>query len=267
MNTLCDKAIAIFRRDLLTAIRYRGAFVMGAAGAVMEIAGTYYLARAVGPAFRPDGMDAYSFLLVGAGFYSFLLMGISSFVTAIQEAQHGGALEVLMTTSAQPVLVMSLSAMSTFVGPGATFLLYLAAGLWIAPAHVKLSNVSGCLLVLLLSACIAIAIGIAAGAVQLALQKGSAVVWMLGSAAWLLTGAMFPVSALPSWLHWVAGMIPLTHALAAMRIALLTSAPFPGLVREIAILAAFATVLLPASLGLFSESLRRARLNGSLSFY
>jgi ABC-2 type transport system permease protein len=38
---------------------------------------------------------------------------------------------------------------------------------------------------------------------------------------WFLAGALFPITALPHFLHWVAKFLPLTHALALMRYGLL----------------------------------------------
>ena len=38
---------------------------------------------------------------------------------------------------------------------------------------------------------------------------------------WFLAGALFPITALPHVLHWVARFLPLTHALALMRYGLL----------------------------------------------
>jgi ABC-2 type transport system permease protein len=172
-----------------------------------------------------------------------------------------------MSTSSSPLLVTLLSAISTFLVTGLTFFFYLLAGLWIVPLRLRPSNVALCLLVFAISAGIAVAIGIAAAAVQVSVQKGSAVVWLLGSAVWLLTGAMFPVSALPRFLQSVSMLIPLTHSVDAMRMAVLSGAPNAALGKEIVVLGLFCITLLPASLALFSEALRRARLNGTLSFY
>src|SRR5207302_6692711 len=38
---------------------------------------------------------------------------------------------------------------------------------------------------------------------------------------WFLAGALFPIGALPGFLHWVARFLPLTHGLALMRYGLL----------------------------------------------
>jgi ABC-2 type transport system permease protein len=105
-----------------------------------------------------------------------------------------------------------------------------------------------------------------AAALQLAIQKGSAVVWALGS-VWFLTGAMFPVQTLPKPLRDFAQLIPITHSLEGMRLALLEGASFRRVSHELIILTVFAIVLVPASLLFFSWTLRRARIEGTLSFY
>ena len=128
------------RRDLLTAVRYRTGFLLSAAGAITELAAFYYLSRAVGPGFRPEGLEFFSFLLVGTGFFTFLLMGVHSFLQTVQEAQQTGTLEVLMTTPTSPSVLVFLSAMSAFAANTFALLFYLAAGLLFgAPLHPNLA--------------------------------------------------------------------------------------------------------------------------------
>ena len=262
--SLLDKTTAIVRRDLLTALRYRTGFLLSGTGAITELAAFYYLSRAVGPGFRPEGLEYFSFLLVGTGFFTFLLMGVHSFLQTVQEAQQTGTLEVLMTTPTSPPVLVFLSAMSAFAANIVALLFYLAAGLLFgAPLHL---NLAASLPVFLLSVVIAISIGLFAAALQLAIQKGSAVVWALGS-VWFLTGTMFPVQTLPQPLRNVAQLIPITHSLEGMRLALLEGVPLRGVGHELLILATFAIVLVPSSLAFFSWTLRRARIEGTLSFY
>ena len=264
---LLDKTSAIIRRDLVTSLRYRTGFSLGLLSGVAEIAALYYLARAVGPGFRPEGMEYYPYLLVGTGFYRFLIMGINSFLTTVQEAQQTGTLEVLMTTATPAPALVILSAISSFVGKSFALLLYLAGGLFLFRVALHAPNLPGCLMVFALSVGIAVAIGIIAAAVQIAVQKGSAVVWLLGSAVWFLTGTLFPVDSLPKILQSLASLIPMTHALTGMRLALLQGTSLRMLGPELIILAGFCTLLLPASLLFFSYTLRRARIQGTLSFY
>jgi len=259
-----DKAVVIVRRDALIALRYRAGFALGIAGAISELAAFYYMSRAVGPDFRPEGVDFFSFLLIGTGFYTFLLMGVHAFIDAVQQAQQTGTLEVLMTTSTSPPVLVFLSALSAFVVNTVTLAFYLIMGLVFgAPLH---ANVIASIVVFLLSILLAVAIGLLAAAVQLAIQKGTAVVWALGS-VWFLTGTMFPVEVLPRWLRAISAIIPITHSLDAMRMSLLEGLSLSQITTKLAILTAFVAVLLPASLAFFSWTLRRARVQGTLSFY
>ena len=267
LSRTLDKLLAVARRDLLTVIRHRSGFLIVGGGALAEVAAFYYLARAVGPQYRPEGVEYFSFLLVGTGFYTFLVMGINSFLVIVQEAQQTGTLEVLMTTSTPPPMLVVLSAMSAFAGNMMQLVFYLGAGLLVFRAPFGHVNVPGCVVVLTLSLTVAVGLGILAAALQIAIQKGSMLVWVLGSGAWFMTGTLFPVASLPKPLQILAGMIPITHSLAGMRLALLQGADFSALAQPIKMLALFTVILVPFSLTVFSYTLRRARLQGTLSFY
>ena len=266
MFNFLDKLRAVLRRDLLTAIRYRSGFVLAIAGAVLELAAFFYLSRAIGPSFRPDGVDYFSFLLVGTGLYTFLVMSVSSFLSTVQEAQQTGTLEVLMTSTTPPATLVFLSAISALARNLVQLGIYLIAGLLVfrAPAHM---NLPACLLMLVFTLVIATAFGILAAAIQLAVQKGAAMVWLLGSGLWFLTGTLFPVSSLPAPLQAIANLIPLTYLLDGMRLALLEGAPLSRFTSDLLILAGSSAFLLPLSLIVFSWTLRRARILGTLSFY
>ena len=116
MTAILDKLAAILRRDMLTAIRHRSGFVVTLVGMFVELAAFYYLSRAIGPGFRPDGIDYFPFLLVGTGLYTFFVMSAQAFLSAVQEAQQTGTLEVLMTTSTPPAELIILSSISAFAG-------------------------------------------------------------------------------------------------------------------------------------------------------
>lgn len=267
MPMVVDKIAAVLRRDLLIAIRYRAGFLISLAGAAAELAAFYYLSRAIGPGFRPEGIAYFPFVLVGTGFYTFLVMGINSFLTSVQEAQQTGTLEVLMTSATPPAVLVSLSALSAFAANAMQLAFYLGGGMLLSRTEWMHVNIGGCLIVIVLSLAIAVAIGLFAASVQLLIQKGSAVVWILGSGLWFLTGTLFPVSNLPRPLQVFSSLLPVTHALIALREALLLGWNLTELRPEIVILLTFALCLLPTALLTFSFSLSHARREGTLSFY
>ncbi|MFZ3262482.1 MAG: ABC transporter permease [Terriglobales bacterium] len=266
MISTLDKLLAILRRDLLTAIRHRSGFIVTLIGVLTELTAFYYLSRAIGPGFRPDGVAYFPFLLVGTGLYTFFVMSAQAFLNVVQEAQQTGTLEVLMTTSTSPAELVILSSISAFAGSLTNLLVYLFAGIAVFRAAIH-ANLLSCMVVLALSLALALALGIFAATFQVAFQKGSALVWLLGSGLWFLSGTMFPVQSLPQPLTILARSVPLTYAIDGMRGALLEGRSIAAMAPTLSALAAFAVILLPLALGALSLSLRRARQGGTLSFY
>ena len=259
-----DKAAAVIKKDFLTSLRYRNGLLLNAFAPVAQLVMFYYLARAVGPQFRPEGMPYFLFLLVGTGFYTFLLTGMHSFFRSIQESQQAGTLEVLMTTATPAPVLLSLSVVSVFASGFIQMFLYVGGGLLLfrPPLHI---SIVGCIAVFMLSLVIAVSVGLFAAGLQIAIHKGSAALWLLGSMAWVVSGTLFPIAVLPRPIEIIAQLLPMTHSLAGMRLAVMSDGS--GLMKEVEVLVAFSVVLVPASIGFFSWTLRRARQFGTLSFY
>ena len=259
------KAAAVLKKDILTSVRYRSGFFLKLVSPALQLATFYYLARAVGPQFRPDGMPYVVFLIVGTGFYTFLVAGIHSFLQTIQDSQQTGTLEVLMTTSTPTTTLLLLSALSSFAGNLLQFVVYVGSGILLFAPAVNIS-VSAAAAVLVLSLLVAIAFGLFAAGLQVSIHKGSAVLWLLGSCAWLMAGTLFPVAALPRPVRFLSALLPFTHSLAGLRIAIFQADNSAALLRELESLFLFSSVLLPLAIFFFSWTVRRARQCGSLSF-
>src|ERR1700687_6071057 len=164
MNSTLDKLHAILRRDLLTAIRHRSGFVVTLVGVFTELAAFYFLSRAIGPGFRPGGVEYFPFLLVGTGIYTFFVMSTQAFLSTVQEAQQTGTMEVLMTTSTPPAQLVVLSSVSAFAGNLVKLLVYVLAGAanFRAPIH---PDFLSCLVVLIFCVAIARSVGLAAATI------------------------------------------------------------------------------------------------------
>ena len=259
------KAAAVVQKDLLTAVRYRNGMFLTAFAPAMQLLLSFYLAHAVGPQYRPEGFSYFSFLLIGTGLFMFLHSCMHGFLNVIQESQQAGTLEVLMTSSTPPITLLCLAALSAVGTALLQFLLYMAVGLCLFSAQLQIAPLATAT-ALALSVLISIACGIFAAGLQLSIQKGSVVLWLFGTTAWVFAGTLFPVESLPEPLRLLSQWLPLTHSLSAMRLAMFGGRG-PSLGREIEVLLAFAMFLLPTSAAFFSWNLRRARQLGTLSFY
>jgi ABC-2 type transport system permease protein len=259
------KAAAVVQKDFLTAVRYRNGVLLSAFAPAMQLLMSFYLAHAVGPQFRPEGISFFNFLLIGTGLFMFLHGCMQGFLNVIQEAQQTGTLEVLMTTSTPPATLLCLAALSAVATAFVQFVLYVAAGLLLFHVSVR-ADALGAIGVLIVSVIIAVASGIFAAGLQVAVQKGSTVLWLFGSTAWVLAGTLFPVESLPVPLRMLSQWLPFTHSLTAMRIAMFGGSG-PELASEMKVLLLFVAVALPLSIAFFSWTVRRARQLGTLSLY
>src|SRR5947207_15847397 len=86
-----------------------------------------------------------------------------------------------MTTSTTAPVLIFMSTMSAFACHMVQFVIYVGGGLLLFRVPLGNPNLPGCALVFLLSAAIAVALGVFAAALQLAIQKGSALLWLFGS--------------------------------------------------------------------------------------
>ncbi len=266
LRTMVRTFAAIARRDWLDSSRHRTWFAVQVGTTAAQLGGFYLFARAIGPRYRPDGMDYYPYLLIGTAMFGFYVSGVSSFVSSLREAQTAGTLEAMMNTRTPPPLLVGLGAVSVFCGAALRMVALIVAGAAPISAGMHL-NWAAALGVILLSVLVAVSMGMLAAAAQVMLQRGELVVWLFGIGGWLLTGMAFPVSKLPAALRQLATLVPVTYSIQALRAALLQDGTWGPVARPMALLAVGAAVLLPLSATLLAAVIHRARLKGTLSFY
>jgi ABC-2 type transport system permease protein len=264
---MTDKLLALVRRDLLAATRYRSALIVPFLGVLGEVAGLFFLARAVGPGFRPDGMAFFPFLLVGSSFYVCLVGGIQVFVETIRTAQMTGTLETLLSTSTHDVVVILLMSASSFLSRVFQLLLALTAACLFFGLRLTTSHILAVVITLLVSIAVVVGIGLLAAALQIWTGRGGSLVWLFASVGALISGTLFPVSALPQVVQRLSWLFPITHSLDAMRIALLAGTSMKDFPGHVALLFAYALLLLPFSILMLRRVLRRARHDGMLAVY
>jgi len=108
-------------------------------------------------------------------------------------------------------------------------------------------------------------LGILSASYLLLFKRGNPANWLFISLWGIAGGMLFPVTMLPDWLQLIAKVNPMTHALNAMRAALLGSASLAQLLPAIELLLLFAIVLLPLSMLVFYWTLERTKATGTLS--
>jgi ABC-2 type transport system permease protein len=135
-----------------------------------------------------------------------------------------------------------------------------ALGYWQNPDPVSL------LLVLIPASVAVFALGLLFSAFVVLIKQADPIISAYSLMAAVLGGVLFPVQALPIWIKPLAWLIPLSHALTGLRLALHGSPP-SELWPQIISLAVLSAVLLPASIFSFRWALERAKKDGTLIQY
>ena len=110
-------------------------------------------------------------------------------------------------------------------------------------------------------------IGLISAGFIIVFKQGSPITFLVTTASGLLGGVLYPVAVLPSSLEPFAYLLPITHALEAMRQILLNGATLAAVYDKALILALFTVLLLPLGLAAFGYGLKMARKEGSLIHY
>ncbi|MEM4372624.1 MAG: ABC transporter permease, partial [Metallosphaera sp.] len=118
---------------------------------------------------------------------------------------------------------------------------------------------------LLLSSALGLSM-ISAGFTML-VKQGNPISFFFSTFTTLMSGTVFPVTVLPSWIKEISLAIPLTWALNGLRLTMLDGYGIGGVGEIVLVLVLFNAVLLPLGGWFYLYSFNRSRRKGTLSEY
>jgi len=257
------RAWAFFRRDLLTDLSYKLSFALEGAHLLVGIAGYYFLARLLDEQ-TPEGYAPFAFIAVGVAVNGYMTTSLVCFAQAIRGGQTMGTLKAVLTTKTSPTEFIISSSVYPFARSAvdAAVCLLAASAFGLTLGNVNLFATALLLAFSFLGFC---SVGILSAASTLVFKRGDPLLWLFVSTSWLLGGVLYPREMLPQALQSVAQLLPLTHALDGMRLALLHGAPTADVLPQIRALILFSAIGLPGSLAAFHLGVRQARVAGTLA--
>jgi ABC-2 type transport system permease protein len=262
---------AFFRRELALVARYRFYLITRALAFGSVVLALYFLSRFVGAGANPHltryGGDYLAFSVVGLLVTELQQVGVAALASRVRTAQLMGYLEAELASPAPPWMVLASAPVYEFVGATLRSTAYLLGAWWLLDVDLARANWTSVALAVPVVVLAFAGVGLLAAATTMLTRRANPVALVLGAASMFLSGVLYPVSVLPAWLQTTGQFLPLTHALEALRLALLLGAPPSALAASLRALALFALLLAPAGLALFVFALRRARIDGSLSHY
>ena len=269
--TAINQLRAFLKRDYLLASYSRLAFAWQVFTVVLVAPTLYYLGRLIRPAASPHlapyGGDYFAFVILGVALFGLLAAVMGAAAAAVRQEQMIGTLEVLMSSPVSlPTLAVGFSLWNILLAAGQT-VLYLLLGVVVFGIDLARVNVVSVAVVLVLGMATFAAMGIFAAAFVLLYKHPDPITSMFAGLSALLGGVFYPPSVLPPVLRTLAEFIPLTHALRAIRLAVLEGYGLGALRREVLILLLFSTVLLPLAAYLFRWAVQYTKQSGTLGAY
>jgi ABC-2 type transport system permease protein len=258
---------AMAKKDFRTAISYRVGFFAGVIASFWGLIAFRFVSKLVnGGQFSGSSVAYFRFTVVGLLFVSILEPAAVGTSNSARNEQVQGTLEYM---ASQPVRRLYLG-----LGWSAyTFLQSLVIAIvvlsltFLLDFRVNNLDVPVVLAVIVLSILAFAGVGNIAAAIVIVFQQGGTVIAGLLSMVGVISGTIFPITELPSWLQTVSHLSPLTYALEAIRSATLANQPSTSYSKDLLVLVGFAVVLLPFSALVLERAFRVAQRRGTLSTF
>jgi ABC-2 type transport system permease protein len=251
-----------FRRDLAIDAAYKAALALEGLDVILGAMAFYYFAQVVGDR-RPGGYDAFAFLLIGVAVNNAMTTTLTCFTRSVRSDQQNGVVKPLAAAPVAPAVLLALSAVYPIVRALGGAAACLTAGALLGLSF-NAANPGAVMVAGILATAAFAAIGTLSAAFTLVLKRGDPVLWLFGTVSWLLGGVFFPVSLLPGELQQLSSMLPMTHALEAVRATLLNGASLQDVQRHLVVLALIAAAGLPLGLAGVGLATARGRRTGTL---
>lgn len=271
MPRLFNTFFAFLKRDFAMEASYKLSIIGWSIGIFFAILSFYFISRLMGVAAQPFlveyGGDYFSFVLIGIAFTGYLGTALGAFSMAIRQAQVFGTLESMLATPTRFSAILFASSAWVFILTTLDVITYLLFGVFVFGVNLGKADIPAAAVILLLTIACFSAIGVISACFTLLFKRGDFFASIFSSASALLSGTLYPITILPAWLQMFSYFLPLTYALHGIRLALLQGYSLGALAWDVAALALFAAILLPLSIAALRFTLRKAKMDGSLTGY
>jgi ABC-2 type transport system permease protein len=258
---------AYLRRDWLVWSSYRFAAIWQLMAVTAVVVGVAFAGHSIVTKVAVlNGSKSFAeYALAGLAFTDALFSGLTGPSRAVRDGQTSGTLEpVCLTPIRTWQFIIGSSVFQILLASVRAVLLLLAAVIFLG--YWQHANVPAAALVYLPAFLTFLGLGLLASAFTIVVKQGDPVVAGYIALSGLLGGTLIPVALLPAWVRAISELLPLTHALRGLRLAL----DGRGLVAvggSIGVLTVMAMMALPAGLIAASKATQRARREGSLVVY
>lgn len=262
---------AFFRRNLLTALSYRTAFIADWFNLVLQLVIFSLVGRLVDATRLPEvagrRISYVEFVTVGIALMTFVQIAMSRVLGAIRQEQLMGTLDFLLTTPMAPTtLQIGLVIYDLFYVPLRTAVFLFLATIFFE-ISLRPTGLLPALAILLSFIPFVWGLGMISSAATLTYRRGTGIVGLVMAAFTVLSSAYIPLEALPGWLRPIARVNPFTLALTATRDVLLGNAGWSPVGEAVRVFIPLSVVAVTVGVFCFRLAMNRERRKGTLGSY
>ena len=268
MRRNLGKLLAFLKRDFLSEVSYRVAFLFQIFGMFLSILAFFFMTRMMDPkAEGLDGIRPFEWLLVGLSFQYYFSTALYAFSAKIRNEQMLGTLEAMLVSPTPTAMVIFSSAAWDFTYGAIRVLIFLSLAVFVFGVHLYTTGLGALAICIVLTLLSSAGLGILSASFIVYFKRGDPVAFFLSSLTTLFGNVFFPSKQLPDGVQWISELLPITWSLRVVRQSLLKGQGLPELQGELLRLALLTVVLLPAGLFFSRIAIRRAKREGSLIQY
>ncbi len=262
------KLWAFLKRDFLSEVSYRTAFLLRIVGMLTSLLAFYFMTKMMDPdAAGLNGIPPFNWMLIGLAFQFYFSTALYSFSHRVRNEQMLGTLEAMLVSPTPTSLVIFSSAAFDFTYGLFRVILLLGFATLIFGVTIHTNSLSAVALGVGLTMLSSTGVGILAASFIIYFKRGDPINFLISGATTFLGNVFFPVEQLPEYLRPASDYVPITWSLRVVRGALLEGRSFHDLRRDLLGLAVLTAVVLPAGLVASRFAIRRAKREGTLVQY
>ncbi len=262
---------AFLRRDFVTALSYKSAFVGEWLGLAVTAFMFYFTGRLVDagklPVYNGHRSSYFEFVLIGMVLGAFIQIALNRVSAVMRQEQFGGTLESLLMTPTASFTVQFGSVMYDLIFLPIRLVIFISAFALLFGLHLTAGGIPQALIYLLAIIPFVWGLGLITAGLTMTIRKGAAFVGLGVAFLMLGSGAFFPVGVLPGPLASTAKGNPLAVAMTGIREALIGGAGWGHMAHDLAIIIPSAIIALVVGNLAFRVGVRRERRRGTLGLY
>ena len=264
------KATAFIKKDMRIAASYRLQFIFQFLQVFFSVTVIYFIGEMISSSggssqIKGYNSDYFSFALVGLAVNSYLRTGLVTITNDIRQTMNQGTLEAMCATPISYMWLLLCSSLWQFIFETVRVTFYFVMAFMIFGMRLENANLSGAVVVLVLTAPVFLMLGIISCSILIVVKRGDPINWVFSSLGALLAGTMFPITVFPSWIRTIAYCLPLTHSLEGVRLCLLKGSDLTEVSTNVLSLLFFNILLLPTTIWINKVCMGRAKRQGAFS--